>query len=283
MSFIVELKHAFGIQRDDQEQIKAKAVKASKDNDRKSIKEFCSMLDLKNNELNNDLAYNLCDAIFRESGHNLEIFNLAKRMADHFNDSKFLLICAYVQEYWGQQNLNEAMEMEIPTSEFVNKVEDKAIGMYNSALSWLKNNDSNESAGLKERIEQKILKAWGGVGDKYYLHGSTYSDDMEGRDRLKFVLSMSIKYYERAGMIKWANTIREELKQLENRVQQDKALLKTPLNHIPDASSFANKLMKAGYKTLEDVKNATNEELDNVKGIGTETYPDVISFKEKYK
>ena len=41
--------------------------------------------------------------------------------------------------------------------------------------------------------------------------------------------------------------------------------------------------MKAGYRTLEDVKNATNEELDNVKGIGKQTYADLISFKEKYK
>ena len=172
MSFIVELKHAFGIQRDDQEQLESKVLQAYKDDEYGMVIELCSMLDWAEKPLSSDVAFALCYSIWHEPGNDSEIFEVAQKCVKFYGENRFKEICSYAQEHWGKQKLKKLLKQIEPeilkgpyfstdyrrtwkwSEEWDNNFKD-ILEYFTSSLSWQHGNKN-----LEERIRKSKFEAY---------------------------------------------------------------------------------------------------------------------------
>lgn len=275
MEFIVELKHAFGIERGDQVAITTRAMEAYKDKDYKKVIELCSMLNWSKNPLSSDLAFALCFSIWHEPGNDAEIFEVAKRCVEFYDEPRFKEICSYAQEFWAKQNLKKAKELS--PFKFQEEVEENVIKTFENALSWNHDNDN-----LKKRIKKGMLEAYNEIGERYYNKSLVFKDNWKEREDKKKYISWAIPYFKKAENNQKVSDLELKVAKLQEQISKDKERFGVPLNQFPEASGFCNKLMKAGYTTLGDFLRASDSDLDKISGIGSKTMGEIKAFRAKF-
>lgn len=162
MEFLTELKHAFGIERNDQEKIEKQAIEAFKEKQYKTVIELCSRLNWNKKAFSSDLAYALCFSIWYEPGNDSEIFDVAKNCVEFYDEPRFKEILSYHQEYLAKKEFNEAKYSKQDPYDFAEYVNEQVIETLNNALSWKHDNQS-----LKDRIKETISEAKKEIGKRF--------------------------------------------------------------------------------------------------------------------
>ena len=87
--------------------------------------------------------------------------------------------------------------------------------------------------------------------------------------------SWAIPYFDKAGNTSRVSTMKRIVKELDEKIKEDNKKFGKLLKEFPEASGFNKKLIKAGYATLGDFLKASEEEIDNISGIGTKTMKEI--------
>lgn len=275
MDFFEELKHAWGIKRSDSKKIEQRVIESYKDKQYANVIELCSKLNYKKEPLDSELGYALCYSIWHEPGNDSEAMGIAQKCVEYYDEPRFKEICSYAQEHWADTRLKKAASLR-PYS-FQKEVENEVIKLYNNALTWRHENDA-----LKKRISDKVLKAYDAIGEKYYDASLAENDNWKERKDKRDYASWAIPYFEKAGNTSRVSMMERIVRELNDKIQNDDKKFGKSLLDFPEASSFNKKLIKAGYATLGEFLKASEDDIDNISGIGPKIMKEIRAFRNRF-
>lgn len=128
--------------------------------------------------------------------------------------------------------------------------------------------------------ESLIKRRYFDLSVSYKSSGKSKSKSWKTRPEAIELFESAI-YYEKKRNRDGAD-IKKLIEDVKLKIAEDNNKFGKPLNEFPEASGFCNKLIKAGYTTLGDFLKASEEEIDNISGIGGKTMKEILAFRNKF-